>query len=138
MTIFRLDRFLTLYFFHPLFRKKEPADEKMIPILMYHSISGDKETAHPYYHINTSPAVFAEAGCRKTEVGEDCGEPRCGPQVGEQGQHQTHRHRSCRLDGGGEDRLRHRPRGTQENHPGPAENQTGNPGLREWVIGDRS
>ena len=88
---------------------------------MYHSISGDKETAHPYYHINTSPAVFAEAGCRKTEVGEDCGEPRCGPQVGEQGQHQTHRHRSCRLDGGGEDGLRHSPDGPQENHLGPAE-----------------
>ena len=32
-----------------------------IPILMYHSISDDKESAsHPYYHINTTPAVFAE------------------------------------------------------------------------------
>jgi len=25
---------------------------------MYHSISDEKETSHPYYHVNTSPAVF--------------------------------------------------------------------------------
>jgi peptidoglycan/xylan/chitin deacetylase (PgdA/CDA1 family) len=61
MPSFRLDRFLTLYFFHPLIRKKGRADDKKIPILMYHSISDDKESAiHPYYHINTSLAVFAE------------------------------------------------------------------------------
>ncbi len=35
--------------------------DKRIPILMFHSISDDKESAtHPYYHINTSPAIFAE------------------------------------------------------------------------------
>jgi hypothetical protein len=61
MPSFRLDRFLTLYFFHPLIRKKGPAEDKKIPILMYHSISDDKESvSHPYYHINTTPAVFAE------------------------------------------------------------------------------
>jgi len=61
MSSFRLDRFLTLYFFYPLIRKKRPADEKKIPILMYHSISADKESAsHPYYWINTAPAVFSE------------------------------------------------------------------------------
>jgi peptidoglycan/xylan/chitin deacetylase (PgdA/CDA1 family) len=61
MSNFRLDRFLTLYFFHPLIGKKGAANDKRIPILMYHSISDDKESAsHPYYHINTSPAVFAE------------------------------------------------------------------------------
>lgn len=61
MPNFRLDRFLTLYFFNPLIREKGPANDKMIPILMYHSISDDKEnTPHPYYHINTTPAVFAE------------------------------------------------------------------------------
>lgn len=27
---------------------------------MYHSISDEKESSHPYYHVNTSPAVFAE------------------------------------------------------------------------------
>ncbi len=61
MPSFRLDRFLTRCFFHPFLRQKGPADDKKIPILMYHSISDDKEnTSHPYYHINTSLAVFAE------------------------------------------------------------------------------
>ena len=31
-----------------------------LPILMYHSISHDRETGHPYYWINTSPALFAQ------------------------------------------------------------------------------
>jgi peptidoglycan/xylan/chitin deacetylase (PgdA/CDA1 family) len=61
MPSFRLDRFLTLCFFHPLIRRKGPVDAKKIPILMYHSISDDNEsTTHPYYHINTTPAVFTE------------------------------------------------------------------------------
>jgi peptidoglycan/xylan/chitin deacetylase (PgdA/CDA1 family) len=61
MFSFRLDRFLALYFFHHVIRGKGPADDKKIPILMYHSISDDKEsTTHPYYRVNTSPAVFAE------------------------------------------------------------------------------
>ena len=61
MTGFRLDRFLTLYFFHPLVRRGGHSKEFRVPILMYHSISDDRENeGHPYYHINTSPAVFAE------------------------------------------------------------------------------
>ena len=61
MSGFRLDRFLTLYFFHPLVRRRQPSGERRIPILMYHSISDGEENAfHPYYHINTSPAVFKE------------------------------------------------------------------------------
>jgi peptidoglycan/xylan/chitin deacetylase (PgdA/CDA1 family) len=32
--------------------------ENRIPILMYHSISGRKETTHPYFQTCTSPAVF--------------------------------------------------------------------------------
>jgi peptidoglycan/xylan/chitin deacetylase (PgdA/CDA1 family) len=61
MPNFRLDRFLTISFFQPLLHMKGPTDDKKIPILMYHSISDEKETAsHPYYHINTSPTVFAE------------------------------------------------------------------------------
>jgi hypothetical protein len=59
MPPFRLDRFLTLYLFQPL-RNKAATDDNKIPILMYHSISDGKEKSHPYYHINTSPAVFAE------------------------------------------------------------------------------
>lgn len=61
MPSLRLDRFLTLYFFHPVIRKKRSADDKKIPILMYHSISDGIESAsHPYHHINTTPAIFAK------------------------------------------------------------------------------
>ena len=60
MVSFRLDRLLTLYFFSPLLRIRSSNKEPRIPILMYHSISGDNEdNIHPYYHINTSPSVFA-------------------------------------------------------------------------------
>jgi peptidoglycan/xylan/chitin deacetylase (PgdA/CDA1 family) len=60
MPSFRFDRFLSCYFVHPLIRNKGPADNKKIPILMYHSISGGNEiVAHPYYHVNTSPSVFS-------------------------------------------------------------------------------
>ncbi len=55
----RLDRLLTLYLFGPLARLRKPRGLR-IPILMYHSISDDPETGHPYYWINTSPACFAE------------------------------------------------------------------------------
>lgn len=58
MTNFRLDRFLTLYLFRPLLQLKTSTDVSQIPILMYHSISDEKEKSHPYYHVNTSPAVF--------------------------------------------------------------------------------
>lgn len=57
MKTFRLDRFLTLYFFHPLLKTKHNSCRK-IPILMYHSISSDPEIAAPYYRVNTSPEVF--------------------------------------------------------------------------------
>ena len=55
----RLDRFLTLYIFGPLARLRKPRGLR-IPILMYHSISDDPESGHPYYWINTSPALFAD------------------------------------------------------------------------------
>jgi len=58
MINFRLDRFLTLYFFRHVTKRQTSAGDKRIPILMYHSISDEKEKAHPYYHVNTSPAVF--------------------------------------------------------------------------------
>jgi len=58
MLNFRLDRFLTLYLFRHITKKQTSADAKRIPILMYHSISDEKEKSHPYYHVNTSPAVF--------------------------------------------------------------------------------
>jgi peptidoglycan/xylan/chitin deacetylase (PgdA/CDA1 family) len=57
----RLDRLLTLYFFGPLSRlRRLPPGTVRIPILMYHSISDTPETGHPYYWINTKPALFAE------------------------------------------------------------------------------
>jgi peptidoglycan/xylan/chitin deacetylase (PgdA/CDA1 family) len=55
----RLDRLLTLYFLGPLVRRR-PLRELRIPILMYHSISDESEAGHPYYWINTSPALFAK------------------------------------------------------------------------------
>jgi peptidoglycan/xylan/chitin deacetylase (PgdA/CDA1 family) len=57
---FRLDRLLTLYFFAPLAGLFPPKKGIRIPILMYHSISDEPETGHPYFWINTSPARFAE------------------------------------------------------------------------------
>ena len=57
----RLDRLLTLYLFGPLSRlRRLPPGSVRIPILMYHSISDTPETGHPYYWINTKPALFAE------------------------------------------------------------------------------
>jgi hypothetical protein len=59
--MFRLDRFLTLYFFYSLFKRRSSAEELRIPILMYHSISARAENGvHPYYRLNTSPTRFAQ------------------------------------------------------------------------------
>jgi peptidoglycan/xylan/chitin deacetylase (PgdA/CDA1 family) len=58
MINFRLDRFLTLYLFNRIIKKQTSSGDKRIPILMYHSLSDEKEKSHPYYHVNTSPAVF--------------------------------------------------------------------------------
>jgi peptidoglycan/xylan/chitin deacetylase (PgdA/CDA1 family) len=57
--MFRLDRLLTLYLIGPLW-KRLPVKGLRIPILMYHSISDDPETGHPYYWINTKPPIFSE------------------------------------------------------------------------------
>ena len=59
--MFRLDRFLTLYFFHPLGRLGSKKDDLQIPILMYHSISErDDKVRHPYYRTNTRPEIFSQ------------------------------------------------------------------------------
>jgi peptidoglycan/xylan/chitin deacetylase (PgdA/CDA1 family) len=55
----RLDRFLTLHVFKHL-TAVLPQRGLRIPILMYHSISDEPESGHPYYWINTSPRRFAE------------------------------------------------------------------------------
>ncbi|MEN6373606.1 MAG: polysaccharide deacetylase family protein [Smithella sp.] len=58
---FRLDRFLTIYLFNSFISKRQLAENKRISILMYHSISDDREHGvHPYYKINTAPAIFAD------------------------------------------------------------------------------
>ncbi|UCG08961.1 MAG: polysaccharide deacetylase family protein, partial [Desulfobacterales bacterium] len=59
MTTFRLDRFLTLFFFHPLQKIGISTGESRIPILMYHSLSRTKmKVGHPYYEIATAPHIF--------------------------------------------------------------------------------
>ncbi|CAD7766605.1 MAG: Polysaccharide deacetylase [Candidatus Argoarchaeum ethanivorans] len=61
MSLFRIDRFLTVNIFSPLLRVFSNNGETQIPILMYHSISDDKmEGKHPYFETNTSLAVFSE------------------------------------------------------------------------------
>lgn len=54
----RLDRLLTLYGFSALWRFIS-AKNRFIPILMYHSISDEPESGHPYFWINTSRKRFA-------------------------------------------------------------------------------
>ncbi len=59
--MFRLDRFLTLYFFYPLRRLGNKKNDLQIPILMYHSISErDDKVRHPYYRTNTRPEIFSQ------------------------------------------------------------------------------
>lgn len=58
--MFRLDRFFTIYFFGFLYHSFKKDKGIMIQILMYHSISDEKESGHPYYWINTSPKRFYE------------------------------------------------------------------------------
>ncbi len=55
---FRLDRWVTLKVVKPLV-KDQPGAAPAIPILMYHAISDDIESVHPYYRTNTAPSVFA-------------------------------------------------------------------------------
>jgi peptidoglycan/xylan/chitin deacetylase (PgdA/CDA1 family) len=59
--MFRLDRFMTLRFCQPLLNSFRLSAGAAIPILMYHSISGDSErgVAH-YYRVVTSPKRFSE------------------------------------------------------------------------------
>jgi peptidoglycan/xylan/chitin deacetylase (PgdA/CDA1 family) len=56
----RLDRFLTLHLFHQLRKIPLRSNGIHIPILMYHGISNEPESGHPYYRINTTPTRFSE------------------------------------------------------------------------------
>lgn len=55
---FRFDRWATLKVVKPLV-KHLPSAAPKVPILMYHAISDDGESVHPYYRTNTAPNVFA-------------------------------------------------------------------------------
>lgn len=55
MSRLRLDHFLTVHLFRHISAREGGS---RIPILMYHSISDEPEKSHPYYSVNTSPAVF--------------------------------------------------------------------------------
>ena len=54
----RLDRSLTIHFGHTISRIANRRSLTGIPILMYHSIRDVAQSVHPYYEINTSPAMF--------------------------------------------------------------------------------
>jgi peptidoglycan/xylan/chitin deacetylase (PgdA/CDA1 family) len=57
----RLDRVLTFYLCAPLWRLFAGNRGKSVPILTYHSISDNLfGYSHPYYQINTSPAIFVQ------------------------------------------------------------------------------
>jgi len=55
----RVDRLITLLGFNTWY-KLSSARNAAIPILMYHSISDERETGHPYFWINTCRKQFAE------------------------------------------------------------------------------
>jgi len=60
MPAVRFDRYLSLSIFRAL-RRGGAEREKCVPILMYHSISDDREEGvEPYYRLATSPQRFAE------------------------------------------------------------------------------
>lgn len=59
MSDFRLERWASIYLFHPLARLGFCRATKGIPVLMYHSISEERETGvRPYYRTATHPKTF--------------------------------------------------------------------------------
>src|SRR5215475_3722515 len=57
----RFDRLITLSVSYPLMRLLGPRPSTRVPILMYHSISDNLlGKSHPYFHINTSAAIFSQ------------------------------------------------------------------------------
>jgi peptidoglycan/xylan/chitin deacetylase (PgdA/CDA1 family) len=59
MNVSGADRLLTLYLFRPIQRRLGAQRQFRIPILMYHSVSGQTaKGSHSYYELNTSTEVF--------------------------------------------------------------------------------
>lgn len=56
----KINRFITIYLFKYFQKFYYWKKGIRIPILMYHSISNEKEKGHPYFWINTSPKRFKE------------------------------------------------------------------------------
>src|SRR5271154_5052527 len=60
MSFLRFDRLMTLYCARPLVSAGLGSRRATLPILMYHSISDQRESGiSPYFGTTTSPAVFA-------------------------------------------------------------------------------
>lgn len=82
----RLDTLAAKYFALPLVKLWGPKAGARVPILMYHSISNNLfGMSHPFYHINTRPAVFSaqmrwlkSAGYRTVGLEEACAALACG------------------------------------------------------------
>lgn len=82
----RADRAATLWFFRPAARFLGSTRRGRVPILMYHSISQDREQGvHPYYRTATFPQVFAQHlaylrdnGYSAVTLAEAIGEPEAG------------------------------------------------------------
>lgn len=55
--LFRIDRFLSLYFFQPILQLFS-GDGHKAAIFMFHGISEQTQNLHPFYQTNTSPAIF--------------------------------------------------------------------------------
>jgi len=55
----RLDRFASLWIFHPLARVRRESLRSRVPILMYHGVREGTSAVHPYYETSTSPLIFA-------------------------------------------------------------------------------
>lgn len=56
----RIDRYATLYFFHPFLNRVRNYDHE-VPILMYHSVSDEKDgSLSAYYQTATTPRIFEE------------------------------------------------------------------------------
>src|SRR6202035_2795383 len=70
MFSFRLDREGSLFVIGPLWQKLISKREGCAPILMYHSVSDDREERiRPYYRVATSPDRFAEQMQWLTDIG---------------------------------------------------------------------
>lgn len=65
----RLDRAITLNLVCPLRQIQPRTSDQKLPILMYHSVSGQDEPLASYYVTNTRPSVFREQMCFLREHG---------------------------------------------------------------------